>query len=133
MGQHCMVWGFGGEDKKTENVPDQIIFQGLKAGTVCSRFFIFLRMNGFAVCLSLDTTLYYSGYCTVSSQTNSAFWARALSVSMMCNGDGLSVNRNNSNKFQPPPNDKHCVTPRTHSKSLHVQTVLRSTHTLCLT
>lgn len=129
MGPQCVVWGLGGEDKKTETGPDHIIFQGQKAGTVCSRFFIFLLMNRLAVCLGLHTAPWYSGYCTASKQTNSTFWARALSVSMLHNQDGLSINRSSSNKYQPPPMDKHCLSRHTHSVSIHVHTLLCCTYT----
>ena len=129
MGPQYVVRGLGGEDKKTEWVPDQIIFQGLRAWTVCSRFFIFLHMNGLAVCLGLHTTLWYSGYCTASSQTNSAFWASALFVSMRHYKDWLG--RNNSKNFQPPPMDKHCVCPHTHSISLHVRPQFCGTYLFC--
>lgn len=129
MGPQCVVWGLGGEDKKTETGPDQIISQGQKAGTVCSRFFIFLLMNRLAVCLGLHTAPWYSRYCTASNQTNSTFWARALSVSMLHNQDGLSINRSSSSKYQPPPVDKHCLSRHTHSVSLHVHTLLCCTYT----
>lgn len=92
MGEQCVVWGLGGGNKKTEKGPDQIISRGQKAGTVCSRFSIFLLMNRLAVCLGLHTAPWFSGYCTASSQTNSAFWASALSVSMLHNQDGFSIN-----------------------------------------
>lgn len=113
--------------EKSEKKPDQIIFQGQKPGTVCSTFFIFLLMNRLAVCLDLHAAPWCSEYCAPSSQTNSVVWASALSVFMLHNQDGLSVNRDWPNKYQPPPADKQCVSPRTHSVSLHVHNLLRWT------
>ena len=89
-------------------------------------------MNRLAVCLGLHTAPWYSGYCTASSQTNSAFWASALSVSMLHNQDGFSINWSSSNKYHSAPMDK-CFHPRTLSVSLHVHTFLCCAYTLCLT
>lgn len=83
------------------------------------------------MCFGLHTAPWYSSYCAASSQTNSALWASALSVSTLHNQDGLSINRNSSNKYQPI--DKHCVSPRTPSVSLRVQTLCPCTYKHCLT
>lgn len=129
MGPQYVIWGLGIEDK-TEKGSDQIIFQCQKAGTVCSRFSIFLLMNRLAVCLGLHTAPWCSGYCTASSQTNSAFSASALSVSTLHNQDGLSINRSSSNKYQPPPMT-NIVSPLfpftyTHFVSFHEPTLCRT-------
>lgn len=78
-------------------------FRAKKSGTVCSRFFIFLPFNRLAVCLGLHAVPRYSGYCKTSSQTSFTFWACSLSVSMLHNKEGLSINTTNSNKCQLPP------------------------------
>lgn len=118
--------------KKTEKGPDQIIFQGHKAGTVCSRFFIFLLLNRLAVCLGVHAAPRYSGYCTESSQTNFALWVSVPSVSMLHNREGLSINRSSSNKCQPLPVDKYCFSTHTNPVSPHVHTMPCCTYTLCL-
>lgn len=87
-------------------------------------------MNRLAVCLGLHTTHWY---CAASSQTNSAFWVSALSVSMLHNQNRLSINRSSSDKYQFPPIDKHCVSPHTSSVSLHEYTLFPYMYTHCFT